>query len=83
MGRRATFKPRPRMSLAKRLRRHRLAFELALELGCTPKEAEAEIDRREARKVWEQARDRLEAKKNENPLKPAFDDWQAPWMLRD
>ncbi len=81
MSRRA-IKPRQRVSLAERLRRHRMAFELALELGCTPKEAEEELDRREARRRWEEARDRLNAKRNAK-LKPAFDDWNSRWMMRD
>lgn len=46
-------------------RAHRAAFTLALELGCTPKEAEAVMRRRgslEARQAWKEGRsDRLGA----------------------
>jgi len=79
---RRAIKPRPRVSLAERLRRHRMAFELAHELGCTPKEAEEELDRREARRRWEEARDRLNAKRNAKPT-AGFADWNSPWMMRD
>ena len=34
-------------SIAEHYRAHRQAFELALELGCTPKEAEAELAKAE------------------------------------
>lgn len=81
MSRRA-LKPRPRLSLAERLRAHREAFELALELGCTPREAEEELARRAARKRWEESRDRLAAKRNARPER-RFADWDTPWMMRD
>ncbi len=49
-------------SEAERLRAHRRAFELALELGCTPREAEQEIARIEARERHRARADRLAAK---------------------
>lgn len=76
MGRRASPKPRQPASMAERLRAHREAFELALQLGCTPKEAEAEIARRKAAEKARQARERLEAKMNA-PLRP------GAWMMED
>jgi hypothetical protein len=76
-------------SLAERYRAHRVAFLLAQELGCTPKEAEHELKRRQARDRWEDSRRRLAAKMAEPPrLRPiagAPDD-EAPrerWMMRD
>ncbi|HQS69260.1 MAG: hypothetical protein B7Y36_18285 [Novosphingobium sp. 28-62-57] len=61
--------PRKPASLAERYRAHRAAFELAQQLGCTPKEAEAELARRAARKDWLERNARLEALKNA-PLHP-------------
>ena len=49
-------------SEAERLRAHREAFLLAQELGCTPKEAEAEIARIAARERHRARMDRLAAK---------------------
>lgn len=49
-------------SLAEYYRHHRRAFTLALELDCTPKEAEAELERREARERWDETERRLQAK---------------------
>ncbi len=56
--------PRKPASLAERYRAHRAAFELARELGCTPKEAEAEIARRAAHREWLKGHHRLEALRN-------------------
>lgn len=50
-----------RPSLAQRMRAHRAAFTLALELGVTVAEAEAELARRAARDRWETACRRLAA----------------------
>ena len=70
-------------SEADRLRAHREAFLLALELGCTPREAEAELRRRAARDRDAQASARLAAKMAA-PLpalrRPPADE---PWMMRD
>lgn len=68
-------------SIAEHYRAHRQAFELALELGCTPKEAEAELARRAARDRWLATRRKLQAKM-EAPLRqrPA---WNAPWMMQE
>ncbi|WP_298290300.1 hypothetical protein [Novosphingobium sp.] len=68
--------PRKPTSLAERYRAHRAAFELAQQLGCTPKEAEAELarrandeKRRAAHEEWLKGRARLEALRNA-PLHP-------------
>ncbi len=82
MGRRSSPKPRQPASLAERWRAHREAFELALQLGCTPKEAEAEIARRKAAQQAREARARLRARMNATP-RPAHEHWSAPWMMRD
>lgn len=66
-------------------RAHREAFLLALELGCTPKEAERRIATIKANEAHRAAADRLAAKMNA-PLTPARDSapaWDAPWMMRD
>lgn len=49
-------------SLAEQYRAHREEFLLALELGCTPAEARAELARRAARERWQEAKRRLDAK---------------------
>ena len=68
-------------------RHHRKCFELALELGCTPAEADKELRRIEARERDRAAMDRLEAKRNAAPTAPAgptdFRRWDAPHMLRN
>lgn len=73
-------------SLAERFRRARENFLMAQELGCTPKEAEAERKRIAARERHRAAMDRLEAKRKA-PLMPAAEraerQWDAPWMMRD
>lgn len=73
-------------SLAERCRKHREAFLLAQELGCTPREAEREIARIAARERARAAADRLTAKMNA-PLTPAApigaNEWGARWMMRD
>ncbi len=71
-------------SIAEYYRAHGRAFRLALELGCTPAEAEAEIAKREARERWDAAERRLRAAMN-GPLptsaqRPA---WNAPWMMQE
>ncbi|WP_298165351.1 hypothetical protein [Novosphingobium sp.] len=58
---------RERLTQAERWRRHRAAFNLALELRCTPAEAEQELQRREARAKWEASNARLQAKMNGHP----------------
>ena len=72
-------------SLAERYRAHGEAFVLALELGCTPREAEAEIRRRQARLRWLGAEQRRQ-RKAKAPLLPPVRDERAisePWMMRD
>lgn len=74
-------------SLAEHYRAHREAFELALQLGCTPREA--------ARQLRDQARARRRVcgtavpvvhPENLEPIErhPAeFSQWDARWMMRD
>lgn len=72
-------------SEAERLRAHREAFLLALELGCTPREAEERLQLERAATVDREASVRLAAKYG-NPLPPAataLSDWDARWMHRD
>ena len=78
-------------SLAEHYRHHRKVFLLALEMGVTPREAEAEMRRIEARERARAAADRLAEKMNA-PLRgrvgtvivdefAGFD--REPWMMRD
>lgn len=83
MGRRSSPKPQQRVSLAERLRAHREAFQLALQLGCTPKEAEQEIARRKTAARSREVRARLAAKMNAPPRPRQHENWNAPWMMRD
>lgn len=76
--------PRARPTRAERWARHREAMLVALELGCTPREAEAEIARRKARSRWEETRARLEAKRAGRPLPPPASELRPlPWWQRD
>lgn len=74
-------------SEAERLRAHREAFTLALELGCTPREAEAELRRRKTRRratcgtrVPEPAPAATDAVPHPAP---GFGEWGTRWMMRD
>ena len=69
-------------SLAEHYRMHRVAFTLAQELRCTPREAEAELQRRAARQRWEECQAKLEAKANRGPTR-SNPHTGAPWMLQD
>ena len=79
-------------SLAKHYRAHREAFTLALELGITPREAEAEIRKRQARLRWLAAEQRREAR-SAAPVHQSLDFArderagvecdQQPWMMRE
>ena len=60
-------------------RHHRQVMELALEMHCTPREAAAELARREARQRWQQVEDRLLSRFR--PAEPAISDDR--WMMRD
>jgi len=71
-------------------RHHRKVFQLALELGVTPIEAEARMTVVEAREKHraKMARRGLESDLPPLSLKPeeqpgAFKRWDAPWMARD
>jgi hypothetical protein len=77
-------------SHAEYCRHHRKVMELALELGCTPKDAERrmkEVEERErhrarmARRGLESALPPLSLKPEEQPAR--FDEFGAPWMMRD
>ncbi len=68
--------------LAEHYRRHREAFMLALELKCTPKEAQEELRRREARERARQAQHRLAKKMAATPDDRATETPQ-PWWMRD
>ncbi|MED5546167.1 MAG: hypothetical protein VYD90_13035 [Pseudomonadota bacterium] len=75
-------------SLAEQYRAHREAFALALELGCTPREAERLLrDQARARRRACGTRAPEAAAVNEfEPLErePAdYRDWDARWMMRD
>ena len=75
--------PRKPASLAEHYRAHRAAFELARELGCTPKEAELVLARRKAHEEWQRGHARLEALRNA-PIHRADPEPPAqPWWLRD
>ncbi len=76
--------PRKPKSLADRLRRHRAAFELALQLKITPAEAEAELTRRDAQAKAQAAAQRLNTRMT-TPLRAetAPDPPAQPWWNRD
>lgn len=72
-------------SEAERMRAHREEFTLALELGCTPKEAREKLRAMRARERDRAAADRLAARM-EAPLTPAAPSALARderWMMRD
>jgi len=69
-------------STAERLRRHRLAFGLALELGCTPREAEEEMRHREAMERHRKAKARLDARLAV-PLQRLLPDAAPPMIERE
>ena len=78
-------------SHAEYCRHHRKVMELALELRCTPKDAERrkkEVEERErhrarmARKGLQSALPPLSLKPDQQPA-PRFDDFDAQWMMRD
>ena len=61
----------PKPTMAERLRAHREAFELALDEGITPAEAEAIIARRAAIARWTETERRLAAMQ-QRPLRAAI-----------
>jgi hypothetical protein len=80
------------VSLAEHYRAHREAFELALRLGCTPKEAERRLraETRARRQVCGTAapigaeQEDMVPMDGPQELAPAdFADWSASWMMRD
>lgn len=78
----------PGQSLAERYRAHNAEMRLAMELGCTPKEARAELDRRAAQERWTETRRRIasngariEARRQERVRLRDLPD--EPWMMRD
>ena len=68
--------PRRAIPLADRLRAHREAMELALQLGCTPAEARQELDRRAA---WDRHRPLMARAARGPPPKPPP---PLPWCRR-
>jgi len=83
------------LTQAEKWRRHREAFNLALELGCTPREAEAKIREIEERAAARAALARIAAKhalldarirarREAAALPPVESDRDPqPWMMRD
>jgi hypothetical protein len=72
-------------SKAEYYRHHKVCFDLAVELGVTPREAELELERREIRARFDETHTRYLAQ--ERPLnagcetsRPVQDE---PWMMRD
>jgi len=78
--------PQP-TTIAEKMRAHREAFTLALELGCTPREAEKELRRRRAWADHEDLLRRAAAKlAAPAPRATASTTATAPddrWMMRD
>lgn len=78
-------------SHAEYCRHHRQVMELALELGVTPIEAEARMKAVEAREKHraKMARRGLRSAlpslslRTGQPPQPGFEDFEAPWMMRD
>ena len=76
-------------SLAEHYRAHREAFTLALELGITPRAAEAVIRDRQARLRWLAGEQRREARSEAPVLRQAQDERvlserdPQPWMMRE
>jgi len=70
-------------TLADHYRAHREAFALAQELGCTPREAEAELRRRRAKQRHDAAARRLAEKKCGTVSSGDQPEWNQPWMMRD
>lgn len=76
-------------SEAERLRHHRLCFNLAQELNCTPNEAEAELRKRAARADWATRERRLSALQRQplrtrhSPVPTTSSPAGKPWMLQD
>ena len=74
-------------SEAEYYRHHRMCFELSLELGCTPREADNWLKETERR---ERHRARMEKRGITSKLPPVpkpsrrkFERWEAPHMMRD
>lgn len=68
---------------AERLRAHGAAFELALELGCTPKEAEIELRRRARLASIREKQRQIAAMQAHSPAARSAPLPEAPWMMRD
>jgi len=70
-------------SEAERLRHHRRCFDYALAHDMTPKDAEREIRRIDAREANRAAMARLAAKQEALSIPAPFQQWDAQWMARD
>lgn len=69
-------------SLAERLRAHREEMVLSMELGCTPREARTELDRRASWQRLQETRARAQAKRTA-PDQPPETERPTPWWQRD
>lgn len=77
----------PRKRDAAYYRRHNEEMKLAMELGCTPKEASAIMDQVEAREKHRATLRRHGLTSELPPLRlptnrAEFERWDAPWMMR-
>ena len=70
-------------SQAEYYRHHRQVMVLALELGVTPAEADAELARREAHARWRETRARLLARQAQSRPRRNFEEFDAPHMMRN
>ncbi|MEQ1499174.1 MAG: hypothetical protein ABL914_10970 [Novosphingobium sp.] len=68
---------------ADRLRAHNQAFKLAMELGCTPKDAEVELRRRAGLASIEEKRRRMAAMQARSPRVQSPIVADDRWMMRD
>lgn len=73
---------RPKQGTAEYYRHHKRCLDLAIELGCTPREAECEIRRAEAKARWAttEADLRTKARIAEADQQPVNDE---RWMMRN
>lgn len=78
-------------SKAEYFRHHRKVMELALELGVTPKEAEAKMIAVQQREEHRAKMARVGVRsplpplslRPEQPAAPTFEDFEASWMMRN
>lgn len=63
-------------------RHHKKCFDLALQLGCTPREAECELRKREAARRWATTEEDLRTHERIAAAQPSAVD-EERWMMRD